>query len=410
MSERSARPSAEVLLRDLGEAPRLTVYIASAPGAGKTHRLLADARRLLAEGVRVMIGWVETKGRPDLEELARGLPRIPARSVRIANSTFTDFDYDAAVAMAPQLLILDELAHTNLDGGRHAKRWQDALALREAGISVSGALNISHLETVAPTAERLIGFPIREIVPVSFLRTADQVVALDISTEELESRLLSGRILRPDDIERAQSGIFRPQTLRMLREMMLRTIDDLTVPELSPSKTSTALALVTKGTDAGVFLRRVARIAHAFDLTLNVAPIDDPQVDSIQAAATENNAHVITLTSFDAAKPRLADIKATLIAVPNGSLAARMISGPIDRDIFIANVNAPEIALERSLSSGIYAQTGGDRMRIGYGRLTVYLGAAAGSGKTYAMLDRAHRLQEAGVDVVAAFIETHRRK
>ena len=399
-----------MLLRDLGGAPRLTVYLASAPGAGKTHRLLQDARRLLADGVRVAIGWVETKGRPDLEDLSRDIPRIPPRNVRIGNSTFTDFDYDAALAMAPQVLILDELAHTNLEGGRHAKRWQDALALREAGISVSGALNIAHLETVAPTAERLIGFPVREIVPMSFLRSADQVIALDVSAEELESRLLAGRILRPDDIERAQAGVFRPQTLRMLREMMLHTIDDLTIPELSPAKTSTALALVTKNADPAKFIHRIARIAHALDLILDVAAVDNTAAaEEIQAASTENGARVITLPNFDPARPQVTEIKAALIALPNGPLAQRMSAGPIDRDIFVANLSAPELSLERNFSSGFYAQTGGDRMRIGYGRLTIYLGAAAGSGKTYAMLDRAHRLQEAGVDVVAAFIETHRR-
>jgi two-component system sensor histidine kinase KdpD len=359
--------------------------------------------------MRVVIGWVETKGRPDLEELTRNIPRVPPRTVRIANSTFTDFDFDAALAMAPHVLILDELAHSNLEGGRHAKRWQDALALREAGISVIGALNISHLETVAPTAERLIGFPVREIVPISFLRGADQVIALDISTEELESRLLSGRILRPEDIERAQNGIFRPQTLRMLREMMLHTIDDLTIPELSPAKTSTALALLTKGVDAAAFVRRITRIAHTLDLILDVASVDGPASPDLVTAAAESGARIISLPRFDATRPRIADVKATLIAVPNGPLAERMAAGPVDRDIFIANMSAPELALERTLSSGFYAQTGGDRMRIGYGRLTIYLGAAAGSGKTYAMLDRAHRLQEAGVDVVAAFIETHKR-
>jgi two-component system sensor histidine kinase KdpD len=359
--------------------------------------------------MRVVIGWVETKGRPDLEELTRNIPRVPPRTVRIANSTFTDFDFDAALAMAPHVLILDELAHSNLEGGRHAKRWQDALALREAGISVIGALNISHLETVAPTAERLIGFPVREIVPISFLRGADQVIALDISTEELESRLLSGRILRPEDIERAQNGIFRPQTLRMLREMMLHTIDDLTIPELSPAKTSTALALLTKGVDAAAFVRRITRIAHTLDLILDVASVDGPASPDLVTAAAESGARIISLPRFDATRPRIADVKATLIALPNGPLAERMAAGPVDRDIFIANMSAPELALERTLSSGFYAQTGGDRMRIGYGRLTIYLGAAAGSGKTYAMLDRAHRLQEAGVDVVAAFIETHKR-
>jgi two-component system, OmpR family, sensor histidine kinase KdpD len=407
------RPSAETLLRDLGAVPRLTVYIAVAPGAGKTHRLLQDARRLIGESMRVAIGNIETKGRPDLEELARGIPRIPARIVRIGNAEFSDFDYDAALAQKPQIIILDELAHTNAQGGRHIKRWQDACALRDAGISVIGALNIAHLDSVAPIAERLVGFPVREIVPMSFLRKADQVIALDTPPEELEARLLSGRILRTDDIEHARNGIFRPHTLRMLREMMLRTIDDITIPHLEAAKTSTALALLTAEADARTFIRDTAHIAQAFDLFLEIARFGKSgardRSNEIAAIAAEYDLHVVDLPNFNPNKPCLDDVKAAFIAVSNGSLARRLAGVSCKRDLFIADPHTQQLSQERPLWSGMYDQAAGDRMRIGYGRLTIYLGAAAGCGKTYAMLDRAHRLRAEGIDVLAAFVETHRR-
>ena len=247
------------MLREFGAAPRLVVYLASAPGAGKTRRLIEDALRAVAEGKRVAVGWLETKGRPDLEVLAAPLPRIPPRAVQRATATFADFDFAGAVMVHPQLIVLDELAHTNAEGGAHAKRWQDALALRDAGISVIGALNIQHVESVAAAAESIIGFPVHEIVPLSFLKAADQVIALDVSPEQIEARLRAGRIVRPDDVERALHGAFRPQTLRMLRELMLRTIDDLTIPAVSPAETSTALALVTADGDPASFVRRAAR-------------------------------------------------------------------------------------------------------------------------------------------------------
>ena len=410
MNARDGRPSAEALLKDLGTAPRLTVYLASAPGAGKTRRLLDDAIRAMESGVRVALGWIETKGRPDLDRLAARLPRVPSRSVRIGSATFEDFDFAAALAMRPQLLVLDELAHANLDGGAHAKRWQDALALRDSGIAVSGALNIQHVETVAATAEGLIGFPIREIVPLSFLRAADQVIALDVSPEQLEARLAAGKVLRPEDAERARASIFRPQTLRYLREMMLRTVDDLTVPDVTPQRVSTALALATGDGDPAIFMRKSASVAHALDLALDVAIVGERDIDAIAELTREFDAHVVPLDDFDLTKPQFASRKASLISVPFGSLALRIVSRPIERDLFIVDTATYVPASEREISFSRYAQTAADRMRIGYGRLTIYLGAAAGSGKTYAMLDRAHQMQEAGTDVLGAFIETHGRK
>ena len=410
MNDRSGRPSAEALLKDLGTAPRLTVYLASAPGAGKTRRLLDDAIRLQETGVRVALGWIETKGRPELDELAARIPRIPPRAVRIGGSTFEDFDFAAALAQKPDLVVLDELAHANLEGGAHVKRWQDALALREAGIAVSGALNVQHLETVAATAEGLIGFPVREIVPISFLRAADQVIALDVSTEQLEARLFAGKVVRPEDIDRARSGIFRPQTLSFLREMMLRTVDDLTIPEVTASRASTALALATGEGDTSIFLRKSAGFAHAMDLALDIALVGERDIDTVEAVSDELDAHVVPITAFDIVKPQLAALKATLVSVPYGPLAERIASRPAERDVLIVDPSTYKTSIARDDATfSRYAQTAADRMRIGYGRLTIYLGAAAGSGKTYAMLDRAHQMQEAGVDVVGAFIETHRR-
>lgn len=408
VNDRPGRPSAEALLRDLGSSPRLTVYLASAPGAGKTRRLLDDAIRLKESGLRVVLGWIETKSRPDLGKLAERLPRVPPRNVTIGSSVFQDFDFAATVALRPQLVILDELAHTNLEGGAHEKRWQDALALREAGISVSGALNIQHIETVAATAEGLIGFPVREIVPISFLRAADQVIALDVSLEQLEARLAAGQVVHPDDLARARSTIFRPQTLSYLREMMLRTVDDLSTPELTPRRASKALALATGDGDTAIFLRKSAGFAHALDLALDVAIVGDRNLDAIEELSSELGADVVPLATFDLSKPHLADFKATLVTVPCGPLAQRIASRVIERDVLIADTTylAPS---EREQTFSRYAQTAADRLRIGYGRLTIYLGAAAGSGKTFAMLDRAHQLQDGGVDVVGAFIETHKR-
>ena len=403
------RPAALELLKDVGAQARLTVFVSFAPGAGKTYRLLGEAQQLRQSGVNVAIGWIETKGRADLERLSEGLPRIPPRMVERGSATFYEFDFEATLAARPQVVVLDELAHTNLPGSPHAKRWQDALALREAGISVLGAMNIAHLDTVAATAEALIGYPIREIVPVSFLKAADQVIAIDVEREQLEARLYAGAIVRKDDIDRALQGPLRPQTLRALRELMIRTVDDLTVPALPAARISTALALLAPGR-SDAFLDRVMAFAGAFNL--DVALLPEPGMDSasVEHLATALGAQLVTQSGFDFARPRLADLAASFVALPNGRISRDFLKAPIDRDVLvIAKIDQADQEAGDDFRQHPYARTAGDRMRVGYGRLTVYLGAAAGCGKTYAMLEQAQQLKAQGVDVVVAFVETHKR-
>ena len=404
------RPDAGELLKEIGGQARLTVYLGFAPGVGKTYRLLTEARQLQQAGIDVAIGWIEMKDRADLEELCHGIPRIPPRRTSIEGSSFEDFDYDAALRAHPHTLVLDELAHTNLAGGAHAKRWQDALALREHGISVLGAFNVAHLETVAPTAEALVGVPIREIVPMSFLKAADQVIAIDVAPEQLEARLHAGDIVRKEDVGRALQGPFRPQTLRALREMMLRTVDDLTEPALPAARLSKADALLFAGMDGEAFLERVAAFADAFNLALDVIPAPGMAPDGVLRLAAAHGAHVLSTSPFDPSTTTLTDFNASFVAVPQGALARTLVGSPVDRELLVVSPEQPRGTPARpDIGQHPYARTAGDRMRVGYGRLTVYLGAAAGCGKTYAMLDQAHQLKAEGVDVVAAFVETHGR-
>ena len=403
--EAARRQSAGQLLREFGEHARLVVYIAAAPGAGKTRRLLTDARRLQALGKRVAIGWIETKERPDLERLMEGLPVIPPRDVAIGSQRFAEFDLEAALATKPDVIILDELAHDNLANARNTKRWQDALALREAGIGVIGAFNIAHLETVSTTAEALIGYPIREIIPLAFLKTADEVIALDASPQLLRARLHAGKIVREGDIERADRGPFKEATLAMLRELLLRTIDDLTIPIVSAASASTAVAIVPAGFDASRFLERSAPVAAALDLALEVLPAPNCDLHALAKIAAQHDAEL--LAPQEPQKINFHSMRASMIALPTGKLAAKIVNAPVERDILV--VDAQQTYLEQSTFTTPLSGTLGDRMKVGYGKLTVYLGAAAGAGKTYAMLDRGAQLASDGVDVVIGLVETHKR-
>jgi two-component system, OmpR family, sensor histidine kinase KdpD len=398
---------AEELLRELGGRARLVVYVASAPGAGKTRRLLEDARRLKADGKRVAIGWIETKGRPDLELIAAGLPRIPPRRVTIGDRTFEDFDYEAALREHPDVVVMDELAHDNLGDASHAKRWQDALALKEHGIAVIGALNVAHVETVAPTAEALIGYPVREIVPLSFLQAADEVVALDVSPRLLQSRVRAGKIVNEQDIDRALAGAFKEQTLYMLRELLLRTVDSLTLPAVRAGRTSMAAAFVYANVDPAPYLRRTATVARALDLGLEVVPTAGVDRNALERVARDVGGEMLHET-VDATRVPQDTLRASLVAVPNGRVAAKLANSPLPYDLFV--VGEGQTYLGQNPARSPYSHTAGDRLRVGYGKLTVYIGAAAGAGKTYAMLDRAHQLLAEKVDVVVGFVETHGRK
>ncbi len=399
------RSTPEQLLREYGDHARLVVYVAAAPGAGKTRRLLTDARRFQSAGKRVALGWIETKGRPDLERLAEELPTIPTRRVTIASQEYTEFDLEAAIAAKPDVIVLDELAHDNLGDSRNGKRWQDALALRAAGITVLGAFNIAHLETVSATAETLLGHPVRTIVPMSFLKNADEVIAIDASPELLLQRLAAGKIVARDDIIRAEYGAFKESTLTMLRELLLRTIDALTIPSVSPASASTALAVVPNNVDARMFLERSAPLAAAFDLSLEILPSPNTDRALLEREAREHNADL--LPPQDPTDIDFAHVRASMVAVSSGKLASKIVNTKVERDIAI--IDASQTFLGETTFTTPLSGTIGDRMRVGYGKLTVYLGAAAGAGKTYAMLDRGQQLLAEGVDVAIGFVETHGR-
>ncbi len=403
------RPDASALLVELGLTPRLTIYLGGAPGAGKTYRLLSDAVAEARAGRRVAAGWIDTKGRPGLDALAGALPRIPPRRFAREDGGFTeDFDLEAALASDYETIVLDELAHSNPPGAAHAKRWQDAVALREGGKSVLGAFNVMHLDSVAPVAERIVGHPVRELIPMSFLRRADRVIALDIAPSILESRLRTGRIVRDEDVDRAAAGLFQPKNLQMMRELLLRTVDDLTIPVVAPSKVSTALAVVTDEAGFANFLRRAAAFAEAFDLALEVTTLDKTTVPVPLEAALRADAGRVPAPE-GLARGNLGQVRASLVVLPRGPLAERILSHPLDRNVLIADPARPALRPAFESARNPYGVALADRMRIGYGKLTIYLGSAAGSGKTYAMLDRAHQLRDDGVDVVAALVETHGR-
>lgn len=222
------RPSAEALLARLQERDhaRLRVYIGAAPGVGKTYAMLKEAHALRDRGLDVVVGIVETYGRKETEAQVHDLEVVPRRRIDYRGVTLEEMDVDAIVARHPQVCLVDELAHTNVPGSRHEKRYQDVLALLEAGIHVLTAVNIQHLETLNDAVARVTGVRVRETVPDTFLDRADEVINVDVTVEELRSRLREGKVYKPEKVEQALSNFFRKGNLSTLRELALRAVAD----------------------------------------------------------------------------------------------------------------------------------------------------------------------------------------
>jgi two-component system sensor histidine kinase KdpD len=222
------RPSAEALLARIKEKDRarLRIYIGAAPGVGKTYQMLQEAHALRASGLDVVIGVVETYGRRETEAQLKDLEVVPRRKVEYRGATLEEMDVEAIVRRRPKVCVVDELAHTNVPGSRHAKRYEDVLELLDAGIHVMTAVNIQHLETLNDAVARATGVRVRETVPDTFLDRADEVINVDVTVEELRGRLREGKIYKPDKVEQALSNFFRKGNLSTLRELALRAVAD----------------------------------------------------------------------------------------------------------------------------------------------------------------------------------------
>ena len=226
MAAELKRPSPEALLAKLkvGDKPTLRVYIGAAPGVGKTWQILEDAHALKRQGVDIVVAVLETHGRFETAALAEGLERVPMRRVEYRGVTLEEMDLDAVIARDPQIVIVDELAHTDVPGSKNRKRYEDVFELLNHGISVITAVNIQHIESLNDVVARTTGVRVRETVPDYFFRRADEVVNVDVSIDTLRTRLRQGKIYGVEKIEQSLNNFFRKGNLSALRELALRQV------------------------------------------------------------------------------------------------------------------------------------------------------------------------------------------
>lgn len=279
--------------RERGE---LRIYLGSAPGVGKTYAMLSEAHRRLERGTDLVAAVVETHGRTKIAELLEGIEIIPRRNIEYRGSHFTELDVDAVLARNPKVVLVDELAHTNVPGSKNPKRWQDVEELLDAGITVVSTVNIQHLESLNDAVAQITGIVQRETVPDAIVRQASQIELIDITPEALRSRLSHGNIYAPEKIDAALSNYFRSGNLTALREIALLWLADQVDAALAKYRAENKITdtwearervvvAVTGGPESETLVRRGSRIASKSSAELMVLHVlRDDGLSGVSAA------------------------------------------------------------------------------------------------------------------------------
>jgi two-component system sensor histidine kinase KdpD len=362
------------------ERGKLKVYIGSAAGVGKTYRMLQEAHDLRRRGMDVVVGFVETHGRADTAAQIGDLEVVPRRQIAYRGVTLEEMDIDAVIGRAPGVVIVDELAHTNVPGSRHPKRWQDVELLLDEGISVVSAVNVQHLESLNDIIAETLGVTVRETIPDWVVTDADQVVNLDISAEDLRQRLTDGKIYAAEKIPAALTNFFTEENLTTLRELALREVasnvdrlresitrgDVRKTPQSVRTVDRILVALPSRLTLTEELLRTSSRIAGRLNLDWYCVYVQTPDeradridstvqrklVDNIQKAQSMG-AEVVKLEGTDVAATLCqfaVEHGVTLIVagqsrrtwwqhITRGSVIDKLVNNTMDIDILVVSFN-----------------------------------------------------------------------
>jgi two-component system, OmpR family, sensor histidine kinase KdpD len=296
------------------------LFLGYAPGVGKTYNMLSEAIRRRQRGEDIVIGVVETHGRPRTAELAEQLEQIPRRSLEYRGVLFEEMDLDGILARRPQIVLIDELAHTNIEGSKHNKRYEDVLDVLAANIDVIATMNVQHIESVAPTVQSVTGIPIRETVPDWFIQRADEIVMADLTPEALQTRMKRGDIYGVDRAEKALANFFRRGNLIALRELALQHVTkavDRTLTAYMDAKSIQAqwavrervAVCISSNSASQILIARGARIAEGVGGELFVVHIETGDTDEEQSTLDANmlfarnlGAEVVTLKGTSVAQ------------------------------------------------------------------------------------------------------------
>jgi two-component system sensor histidine kinase KdpD len=338
---------------------KFKIYIGMSAGVGKTYRMLQEAHNLLGSGVRVLVGFVETHGRAETEALVAGLPVVPRRAVFYKGKKVEEMDVAAILAAAPELVVVDELAHTNAPGSKNEKRWQDVLDLLEAGISIISAVNIQHLESLNRDVQQISGIEVTERVPDSVLKMADEVVNIDLTADELITRLRQGKIYTPDKVGTALRNFFQPEKILQLRELALREVMSQVERKIDTELPATAqqyrpdrfLACIsTNRKTAEQIIRKTARLAGYYNSKWYVLYVETP-AESADRIPLDRQRHLIN--NFKMAT----ELGAEVLRVKNPNIAEAIFEAAESHQITTVCLGKPHLSLfQIILRTGVFSQ------------------------------------------------------
>jgi two-component system sensor histidine kinase KdpD len=302
---------------------KFKIYIGMSAGVGKTYRMLQEAHALLHNGIDVKIGYIETHQRKETHDLLEGLPVIPRRKLFYRGKELEEMDVQAIINLHPEVVIVDELAHSNIEGSQNEKRWQDVVDILDSGINVISAVNIQHIESLNPSIKEITGIDVSERIPDKLLQLADEIVNIDLTADELVSRLKEGKIYTPDKINTALHNFFQPEKILQLRELALKEVAqqlerkiEIEVPKNIQLRQERFLACISSNHEiAKKVIRKTARLASFYGSKWQLLYVQTPKEsgDNIGLAAqrhllnnlklgTELGAEIIRIKNENIAK------------------------------------------------------------------------------------------------------------
>ncbi len=331
---------------------KFKVYIGMSAGVGKTYRMLQEAQTLLRNGIDVKIGYIETHNRVETSALLAGLPVIPRRKLFYKGKELEEMDVQAILILRPEVVIVDELAHTNIEGSKNEKRWQDVLEILDAGINVISAVNIQHIESLNDEVKFITNVDVKERVPDSVLSQADEVVNIDLTADELIIRLKEGKIYAPDKIPIALQNFFTPDTILQLRQLALKEVAsqverkvDAQLSKATALKHERFMACISSNEKtAKNIIRKTARLASYYSSKWCVLYVQTPS-EAPDKIALDSQRHLIN--NFKLAT----ELGAEVITVSSSKVAATIAEEAKKREITTICIGKPHLSLFKILLS-----------------------------------------------------------
>lgn len=348
------RKSAEEFLNLIKKSRKgkLKIYIGMSAGVGKTFRMLQEAHTLLKNGIDVKIGFVETHNREETHALIAGLPLVPLRKLFYKGKELEEMDLQAIINLRPEVVIVDELAHTNIEGSKNEKRWQDVLDIIDAGINVISAVNIQHIESLNEEVKEITGIEVKERIPDKVLALADEVVNIDLTADELVRRLKDGKIYKQEKIETALKNFFQSEHILQLRELALKEVasqverkveSEVTKPNVLKHERFLA-CISTNEKTAKTVIRKTARLANYYHSKWYVLYVQIPR-ESADKIPLDKQRHLIN--NFKLAT----ELGAEIIKVESSTVSKAIIEQAEQRKITTICVGKPHLNLLKIILS-----------------------------------------------------------